>query len=56
MKKELGFMSREVSHVQDYEAADALHRSINFILEQLEDYELSLEPATDDLDDLPLAA
>ena len=54
VKKELGFMSREVNWLEDYETADALHRSINFILGQLEDMELRQLPATDD--DVPLAA
>lgn len=49
IRRELSFIGREADRMEDFEAADALHRSVNFILGELDDLELRQLPATDDL-------
>jgi hypothetical protein len=49
IRRELSFIRREVDRLEDFEAADALHKSVNSILGELEDLELRQLPATDDL-------
>lgn len=49
IKRELGFIRHEADRLEDFEASDALNKSINFILGELEDFELKQLPVTDDL-------
>lgn len=53
IKRELSFIRREADRMEDFEAADALQRSLQFILGELEDFELRQLPETDDLPGRP---
>lgn len=53
IKRELSFIRREADRLEDFEAADAIQRSLQFILSELEDFELR---RLLDTDDLPRAA
>ena len=48
MKRELRAMRRTADGLSDFEAADDLHRSINFILGQIEVAELDEQPECDE--------
>jgi hypothetical protein len=48
IRRELSFIQRDADKLDDYEAADSLHKSVDFILRELENLELKI-PAADDL-------